>query len=41
VRRAAVFAAMTSGHLLSGQEGPVGGPPPPEGGVGGGMIEAP
>jgi hypothetical protein len=53
VRRAAVLAAMTSGHLPPGQEGPVGGPPPPpgaggggpppppEGGVGGGVIEAP
>jgi hypothetical protein len=52
VRRAAVLAAMTSGRLLLGQEGPMGGPPlpgaggggpppPPKGGVGGGAIEAP
>jgi hypothetical protein len=47
-----VLAAMMSGRLLSGQEGPVGGPsppgesgggppPPPKGGAGGGAIEAP
>jgi hypothetical protein len=46
-----VLAAMTSGRLPPGQKGPVGGPPPPEagggglplpeGGVGGGAIEAP
>jgi hypothetical protein len=52
VRRAVVLAAMTSGRLLPGQEGPMGGPPlpgaggggpppPPKGGVGGGAIEAP
>jgi hypothetical protein len=53
VRRAAVLAAMTSGRLPPGQEGPMGGPPPspgvggggppppPEGGAGGGAIEAP
>jgi hypothetical protein len=52
VRGAAVLAAMTSGRLLPGKEGPVGGPPPPgvggggpppppEGGEGGGAIEAP
>jgi hypothetical protein len=35
VRRAAVLAAMTSGHLPLGQEGPVGGPPPPGAGGGG------
>jgi hypothetical protein len=45
-------AAMTSGHLPLGKEGPMGGPPPPgaggggpplppEGGAGGGVIEAP
>jgi hypothetical protein len=47
-----VVAAMTSGRLPPGQEGPVGGGPPlpgaggdrpplPEGGVGGGALEAP
>jgi hypothetical protein len=52
VRRVAVLAAMNSGHLSPGQEGPVGGsplpgaggggpPPPPEGGVGGGAIKSP
>jgi hypothetical protein len=53
VRRAAVLAAMTSGRLPPGQEGPAGvpppppgaggggPPPPPEGGAGGGAIEAP
>jgi hypothetical protein len=53
VRRAAVLAAMTSGRLPPGQEGPVGAPPPspgaggggppppPEGGAAGGAIEAP
>jgi hypothetical protein len=52
VRRAAVVVAMTSGRLLPGQEGPIGGgtpppkagsggPPPPKGGAGGGVMEAP
>jgi hypothetical protein len=53
VRRAAVLAAMTSGRLSPGQEGPAGVPPPPpgvggggpplppEGGAAGGAIEAP
>jgi hypothetical protein len=53
VRRAAVLAAMTSGRLPPGQEGPAGvpppppgaggggPPPPPEGGAAGGAIEAP
>jgi hypothetical protein len=53
VRRVAVLAAMISGHLPSGQEGPAGvpppppgaggggTPPPPEGGAAGGAIEAP
>jgi hypothetical protein len=53
MRRAAVLAAMTSGRLLPGQEGPAGAPPPslgagrggppppPEGGAAGGAIEAP
>ena len=52
MRREVVLAAMTSGRLPPGQEGPVGGPPlsgvggggpppPPEGGAGGGAIEAP
>jgi hypothetical protein len=52
VRREAVLVAMTNGCLLLGHEGHVGGPPPPgaggggppplpEGGVGGGAIEAP
>jgi hypothetical protein len=46
-----MLAAMTTGRLPPGQEGPVGGPPspgaggggppPPEGGAGGGAIEAP
>jgi hypothetical protein len=46
-----VLTAMTSGCLPLGQEGLVGGPPPPEvgggglpspeGGAGGGAIEAP
>jgi hypothetical protein len=51
--RAAVLAAMTSGCLSSGQEGPAGAPPPPpgvgrggpppplEGGANGGALEAP
>jgi hypothetical protein len=53
MRRAAVLAAMTSGRLPPGQEGPAGAPPPPpgagrggpppppEGGAAGGAIEAP
>jgi hypothetical protein len=53
VRRAAVAAAMTSGCLPLGQEGPAGAPPPlpgaggegppppPEGGPAGGALEAP
>jgi hypothetical protein len=53
VRRAFVFATMTSGCLPPGQEGPVnvpppppgagggGPPPPPKGGVVRGAIEAP
>jgi hypothetical protein len=53
VRRAAVAAAMTSGRLPPGQEGPAGvpppppraggegPPPPPEGGAAGGALEAP
>jgi hypothetical protein len=42
MRRAAVLATMTSGHLPLGQEGAVVvPPPPPEGGAGGGAIEAP
>ena len=53
MRRAAVLAAMTSGCLPPGQEGPAGAPPPPPGasrggsphplerGVAGSAIEAP
>jgi hypothetical protein len=53
MRRAAVLAAMTSGRLPPGQEGPAGvpppppgagrggPPPPPEGGAVGGAIEPP
>jgi hypothetical protein len=47
-----VAAAMMSGRLPPGQEGPIGGgptppevggggPPPPEGGAGSGALEAP
>ena len=53
MQRVVVLAAMTSGCLSLGQEGPAGAPPPPpgagrggtppppEGGVAGGALEAP
>jgi hypothetical protein len=52
VRRAAVATMLTTGRLSLGQEGPVGGGPPPpgvgggglplpEGGAGGDALEAP
>jgi hypothetical protein len=42
VRRAAVVGAAMIGRLPPGPEGPVvGGGPLPEGGVGGGALEAP
>ena len=41
VRRAAVAAAMTSGRLPPGQEGPAGAPPPPPGAGGEGPLPPP
>jgi hypothetical protein len=42
VRRAAVAGVAMTRRLPLGPEGPVvGGAPPPEGGVGGGALEAP